>query len=140
LSSRPVSAVRRSASSFATGKTPGKPRQTGQTRVLGGAPNSLAQPHHIFDLVFNWTCVSRPMTASYSMVIQGVRRLGNAAIPGCGFFGPAGRTAWPRVGPGVRAHRRVMFHRDHGVITGYFLSSFFSSFFSADFSLASSVL
>ena len=61
LSSSPVRAVRRSASSLATGSTPGRPRQTGQTLVLGGAPNSLAQPHHIFDFVLSWTCVSSPM-------------------------------------------------------------------------------
>src|SRR5207302_2341978 len=64
----PVSTVSRSASSFATGNTPGIPRQTGQTFVLGGAPNSLAQPHHIFDLVLSWTWVSSPMTASKSMI------------------------------------------------------------------------
>src|SRR3954468_8980133 len=63
----PVSAVNFSASSFATGNTPGIPRQTGQTFVFGGAPNSLAHPHHIFECVFNCTCVSKPMTASYSM-------------------------------------------------------------------------
>src|SRR5947208_15985066 len=67
LRSKPVSAVNRKASSLATGRTPGKPRQTGQTFVFGGAPNSLAQPHHILDLVLSWTCVSSPMTASYSM-------------------------------------------------------------------------
>src|SRR5262245_31665438 len=66
-SSKPVKTVRRSASSLATGSTPGSPRQTGQTLVLGGAPNSLAQPHHILDLVFSCTCVSNPMTASYSI-------------------------------------------------------------------------
>ena len=53
--SRPVRAVNRSASSLATGKTPGRPRQTGQTWLFGGAPNSLAHAHHIFDFVFNWT-------------------------------------------------------------------------------------
>jgi hypothetical protein len=25
------------------------------------------QPHHIFDFVLSWACVSRPMTASYSI-------------------------------------------------------------------------
>jgi hypothetical protein len=40
------------------------PRQTGQTFVFGGAPKSFAHPHHIFDLVLSWTCVSSPMTAS----------------------------------------------------------------------------
>src|SRR5580704_7102570 len=63
----PVSTVRRRPSSFATGRTPGRPRHTGHTLVFGGAPNSLAQPHHIFDLVLSWTCVSSPMTASYSI-------------------------------------------------------------------------
>src|SRR5689334_5097838 len=43
------------------------PRQMGQTLVLGGAPKELAQPHHILDLVLSWTCVSSPMTASYSI-------------------------------------------------------------------------
>src|SRR5437763_13516480 len=65
--SNPVRDVRRNASSLATGRTPGRPRQTGHTWVLGGAPNSLTQPHHIFDLVLSWTCVSSPITASYSI-------------------------------------------------------------------------
>src|SRR4051812_25966428 len=67
LSSRPVRTVKRRASSLATGRTPGRPRQTGQTWVFGGAPNSLAQPHHILDLVLSWTWVSRPITGSYSI-------------------------------------------------------------------------
>src|SRR6059036_2356828 len=78
LSSKPVSAVSRSASSFATGSTPGKPRQTGQTLVLGGAPNWFAHPHHILDLVLSWTCVSSPITASYSIdidVVESCHRL-----------------------------------------------------------------
>src|SRR2546425_5115751 len=66
------------ASSLATGSTPGRPRQTGQTFVFGGAPNSLAQPHHILDFVLSWTCVSNPMTGSYSIrsriVAKGQRR------------------------------------------------------------------
>src|SRR5260221_10088545 len=44
------------------------PRQTGQTFVFGSEPKALAQPHHILDLVLSWTWVSRPMTASYSIV------------------------------------------------------------------------
>src|SRR3954471_21449714 len=63
----PVSTVSLSASSFATGNTPGMPRQIGQTFVFGAAPNSFAHPHHIFERVLSCTCVSRPMTASYSM-------------------------------------------------------------------------
>src|SRR6185312_544346 len=67
FSRKPVSTVRRMAYSFATGNTPGKPMHTGHTLVLGGAPKALAQPHHIFDFVLSWTCVSSPMTASYSI-------------------------------------------------------------------------
>src|SRR6266850_873784 len=61
----PVRVVSRNASSLATGNTPGRPRQTGQTWVFGGAPNSFAHPHHIFEFVLSWTWVSNPMTASY---------------------------------------------------------------------------
>jgi hypothetical protein len=33
----------------------------GQTFVFGSAPNALGQdPHHIFDFVLSWTCVSSP--------------------------------------------------------------------------------
>ena len=38
-----------------------------ETFEFGGAPNSFAHPHHIFDRVLSCTCVSRPMTASYSI-------------------------------------------------------------------------
>src|SRR5438105_4478280 len=51
------------------------PRQTGQTFVLGGAPNTLAQPHHIFDFVLSWTWVSSPIAASYSIIEGTVHRL-----------------------------------------------------------------
>jgi hypothetical protein len=45
-----ASAMRRAHSTtarFSTGSTPGMPRQTGQTWVLGGAPNSVEQPQKI---------------------------------------------------------------------------------------------
>jgi len=42
----------------------GQAEADGQTLVLGGAAEGVAQPHHIFDFVFSWTCVSSPMTAS----------------------------------------------------------------------------
>src|SRR5580692_10519195 len=48
-----------------TGSAPGRPRQTGQTLVLGGAPNLLAQPQKALVSVRSWTWTSRPMTASY---------------------------------------------------------------------------
>jgi hypothetical protein len=45
----PSSAARR----FRRGKTPGIPRQMGQTRVLGGAPYSFLQEQKIFVSVFS---------------------------------------------------------------------------------------
>src|SRR5947207_9267797 len=50
---------------FSTGNAPGRPRQTGQTLVLGGAPNCVEQPQKIFVCVSSCTCTSRPMTGSY---------------------------------------------------------------------------
>src|SRR6185369_8091865 len=42
----------------------GSARQTGQTCVLGSAPNAVGQPQNILVLVPSSTCVSRPMTGS----------------------------------------------------------------------------
>src|SRR6266566_1549567 len=53
------------AAALATGREPGRPRQTGQTWVLGSAPNAVGQPQNIFDAVSSSTCVSSPMTGSY---------------------------------------------------------------------------
>ena len=65
---QPVASPARIANSttrrFSTGSTPGMPRQTGQTLVLGGAPNAAEQPQKIFERVSSWACTSRPMTAS----------------------------------------------------------------------------
>src|SRR5215470_6596055 len=61
----PVSRVKRSASSFITGKAPGKPRQTGQVCEFGSAPNSTGQVQNIFDRVFSCACTSRPMVVKY---------------------------------------------------------------------------
>src|SRR5690242_11894022 len=52
------------ATSLGTGSEPGRPRQTGQTWVLGSAPNPVGQPQNILVLVPSSTCVSRPMTGS----------------------------------------------------------------------------
>src|SRR4051812_7058251 len=52
------------AARLATGSAPGRPRQTGQTWVLGSAPNAVGQPQNILVLVPSSTCVSRPMTGS----------------------------------------------------------------------------
>src|SRR5216684_6524826 len=50
---------------FSTGNDPGIPRQTGQTLVLGGAPNCVEQPQKILVCVSSWTCTSSPITGSY---------------------------------------------------------------------------
>src|ERR1700723_746787 len=50
---------------FSTGKAPGRPRQTGQTLVLGGSPKRVEQEQKIFDTVKSWTCTSKPITGSY---------------------------------------------------------------------------
>ena len=39
---------------LSTGKTPGMPRHTGHTWVLGGAPNLVEQPQKILDSVRSW--------------------------------------------------------------------------------------
>src|SRR5205823_14122260 len=73
---------------FSAGSAPGSPRQTGQTCVLGGAPNCVEQPQKIFDRVRSWAWTSRPMTGSKSATgmsaalqrrgQRGVGRLGGA--------------------------------------------------------------
>ena len=52
------------ALALTTGSAPGRPRQTGQTWVLGSAPNSVAQPQNILVFVPSSTWTSRPMTGS----------------------------------------------------------------------------
>ena len=49
------------ASLFARGSAPGRPRQTGQTFVLGSVSVESRHPQNIFVRVFSWTWVSRPM-------------------------------------------------------------------------------
>src|SRR5262247_4011127 len=49
---------------FRTGRTPGMPRQTGQTWVFGDAPNFVGQPQKIFESVRSWQCTSSPITGS----------------------------------------------------------------------------
>src|SRR3954463_10770744 len=50
---------------FVTGSEPGMPRQTGQTWVLGSAPNSVEHPQNIFVVVPSSMWVSMPSTGSY---------------------------------------------------------------------------
>ncbi len=52
------------AALFATGREPGRPRQTGQTRVFGSPPKSVGQPQNILVFVPSSTWVSRPITGS----------------------------------------------------------------------------
>ena len=54
----------RIAWALATGSVPGRPRQTGQVRVLGSSPKLSSQPQNIFVRVLSWTWISRPMTGS----------------------------------------------------------------------------
>ena len=63
---RPIRIVDSMASALITGSAPGRPRQTGQVWVLGSAPNVVSQPQNILLAVPSSTCVSRPMTGSYS--------------------------------------------------------------------------
>src|SRR6478735_749752 len=50
---------------FTTGIAPGRPRQVGQTCVLGSAPNSVGHPQNIFEAVLSSTWTSRPSAGSY---------------------------------------------------------------------------
>ena len=54
------------AMAFITGIEPGKPRQTGHTWVLGGAPKAVGQPQKILDSVPSSTWTSMPITGSNS--------------------------------------------------------------------------
>src|SRR6187551_1800320 len=54
------------ARALTTGSEPGRPRQTGQVRVLGSSPKLSSQPQNIFVRVSSWTWISRPMTGSSS--------------------------------------------------------------------------
>src|SRR5918993_352572 len=54
------------ALTLTTGKAPGRPRQTGQTWVLGSAPNPVGQPQNIFVAVLSSTCTSSPRAGSYA--------------------------------------------------------------------------
>src|SRR5436309_6096641 len=70
------------AAPLATGSAPGNPRHTGQTCVLGGAPNAVEQPQNIFDLVRSCTCVSSPMIVSQAGGVT--RRSGGGTAGGRG--------------------------------------------------------
>lgn len=65
----------------------GWPKQTGQTFELGSAPNSEAQPQKALVVVLSCTCVSMPITASYSTWAHTVAR---KAAEGAGGWQTAG--------------------------------------------------
>src|SRR5580658_2380550 len=60
-----ASTAKSTALRFSTGKAPGRPRQTGQTFVFGGAPKRVEHEQKILDTVRSWTCTSSPITGSY---------------------------------------------------------------------------
>jgi hypothetical protein len=63
-SASPMRIVASIAARLATGRLPGRPRQTGQTWVLGSAPNVVGQPQNILVAVPSSTCTSKPITGS----------------------------------------------------------------------------
>src|ERR1017187_4417144 len=64
--------ARSTASRLSTGSAPGKPRQTGHTLALGGAPKLVGQPQKILVAVASWTWTSSPITGSWRAIISGV--------------------------------------------------------------------
>ena len=64
FSASPIRIADSTAMPLTTGSAPGSPRQTGQTWVLGSAPNPVAQPQNILVAVLSSTWTSRPITGS----------------------------------------------------------------------------
>ncbi len=96
LSASPMRMVASIAALFATGRLPGSPRQTGQTCVLGSAPNPVGQPQNILVRVPSSTWVSKPMTGS-NRAITSSKLTRVAVIDAPPLMGPAvGRTG-PRL-------------------------------------------
>ncbi len=58
--------ARETISRFATGRAPGYPRQTGQTAVFGGAPNTTGHAQNALLFVRSWQCTSSPIAGSKS--------------------------------------------------------------------------
>jgi hypothetical protein len=62
---KPVAITNSTASLLIVGRTPGRPRQTGQQWLFGAAPSiSVEQPQNILLTVLSWQWISMPMTAS----------------------------------------------------------------------------
>src|ERR1700745_551211 len=60
-----ASTANSTARRLSTGSTPGMPRHTGHTLVLGGAPKRVEHEQKILVSVSSWTCTSSPITGSY---------------------------------------------------------------------------
>src|ERR1700680_3195741 len=60
-----ASTAKSTALRFSTGRAPVRPRQTGQTFVLGGSQKRVEHEQKILVTVRSWTCTSSPMTGSY---------------------------------------------------------------------------
>ena len=73
---------------LSTGSDPGRPRQTGQTLVLGSSPNMLGQPQNSLVAVLSSQWTSRPMTISQPGFMTGP----SAAGTGAGRAGAAAST------------------------------------------------
>src|SRR5262245_16062258 len=89
LVARPARIANSTTRRFKTGSTPGMPRPTGQTLVLGGAPKAAEHPQKIFARVSSSACTSSPMTASSPSCVQLMRppsRDGAPAVPVAGLL------------------------------------------------------
>src|SRR3954451_22585568 len=64
-SAKPIVMANSTAWRLSTGNDPGRPRQTGQTFVLGSSPKALRQPQNSFVAVDSSQCTSRPTTVSH---------------------------------------------------------------------------
>ena len=63
-SARPARIASVTACRDGTGSAPGRARQTGQTRVFGGAPKRLGQLQKSLVRVSSWAWTSSPITGS----------------------------------------------------------------------------
>src|SRR5207253_6596305 len=86
-----------------TGNAPGRPRHTGQTCVLGGAPKDVGHPQNILVAVFSSTCTSRPITGSNAAIASSKDNKGSVFVVTTHLH-PRGRAEGPATGrPSVRA-------------------------------------
>src|SRR3954471_474516 len=65
---------------FTTGSTPGMPRSTSLTLVLGSSPKTLGADENILDLVLSSTWTSNPRTGSYFSMASSKLRMSSVLI------------------------------------------------------------